>query len=238
MFPAAVQVDHLTQHMEASERSMQDRVQRLEAIRIALEEVRVGALGAFGWERRRCSVKSSSADLCKLCHVWWEGTKESSWGIQFTNKNYFNCLCVKNEKVPWRNLQIVLEQKQLPLNTVRFLPGFDSTDFLQGVPGHVASFSWSVPQLDPLLLSPLIFTEFMWQSQDEKRCVIWSWSPCLCMTGAVVSLCSLWLGSCWCFLAGVSMMELPYLDLSCFCGRSWAKSKQLHSLSEAMQKKS
>uniref|UniRef100_A0A8C9FE47 Leucine rich repeat containing 45 n=1 Tax=Pavo cristatus TaxID=9049 RepID=A0A8C9FE47_PAVCR len=32
------EVDHLTQHMEASERSMQDRVQRLEAIRIALEE--------------------------------------------------------------------------------------------------------------------------------------------------------------------------------------------------------
>uniref|UniRef100_A0A8C2UDA6 Leucine rich repeat containing 45 n=1 Tax=Coturnix japonica TaxID=93934 RepID=A0A8C2UDA6_COTJA len=32
------EVDHLTQHMEASERSMQDRVQRLESIRIALEE--------------------------------------------------------------------------------------------------------------------------------------------------------------------------------------------------------
>ncbi|KAI6075831.1 Leucine-rich repeat-containing protein 45 [Aix galericulata] len=32
------QVDHMTQHMEASERSLQDRVQRLEAIRIALEE--------------------------------------------------------------------------------------------------------------------------------------------------------------------------------------------------------
>uniref|UniRef100_A0A669PT17 Leucine rich repeat containing 45 n=1 Tax=Phasianus colchicus TaxID=9054 RepID=A0A669PT17_PHACC len=32
------EVDHLTQHMEASERSLQDRVQRLEAIRIALEE--------------------------------------------------------------------------------------------------------------------------------------------------------------------------------------------------------
>lgn len=52
MFSAAVQVDHLTQHMEASERSMQDRVQRLEAIRIALEEVRAGALGAFRWVRR------------------------------------------------------------------------------------------------------------------------------------------------------------------------------------------
>uniref|UniRef100_A0A8C0BUU2 Leucine rich repeat containing 45 n=1 Tax=Buteo japonicus TaxID=224669 RepID=A0A8C0BUU2_9AVES len=34
----AVQVDHMTQHIEASERSMQDRIQRLEAIRIALEE--------------------------------------------------------------------------------------------------------------------------------------------------------------------------------------------------------
>uniref|UniRef100_A0A8B9BZD0 Leucine rich repeat containing 45 n=1 Tax=Anser brachyrhynchus TaxID=132585 RepID=A0A8B9BZD0_9AVES len=32
------EVDHMTQHMEASERSLQDRVQRLEAIRIALEE--------------------------------------------------------------------------------------------------------------------------------------------------------------------------------------------------------
>ncbi|XP_064323243.1 leucine-rich repeat-containing protein 45 isoform X4 [Phalacrocorax carbo] len=32
------EVDHMTQHMEASERSMQDRIQRLEAIRIALEE--------------------------------------------------------------------------------------------------------------------------------------------------------------------------------------------------------
>lgn len=49
MFSPAMQVDHLTQHMEASERSMQDRVQRLEAIRIALEEVRGGACR---WERR------------------------------------------------------------------------------------------------------------------------------------------------------------------------------------------
>ncbi|XP_029868853.2 leucine-rich repeat-containing protein 45 isoform X2 [Aquila chrysaetos chrysaetos] len=32
------EVDHMTQHIEASERSMQDRIQRLEAIRIALEE--------------------------------------------------------------------------------------------------------------------------------------------------------------------------------------------------------
>ncbi|XP_071620526.1 leucine-rich repeat-containing protein 45 isoform X2 [Heliangelus exortis] len=32
------ELDHMTQHIEASERSMQDRIQRLEAIRIALEE--------------------------------------------------------------------------------------------------------------------------------------------------------------------------------------------------------
>ncbi|KAM6317579.1 leucine-rich repeat-containing protein 45 isoform 2-T2 [Podargus strigoides] len=32
------EVDHMTQHIEASERSMQDRIRRLEAIRIALEE--------------------------------------------------------------------------------------------------------------------------------------------------------------------------------------------------------
>ncbi|KFV52425.1 Leucine-rich repeat-containing protein 45, partial [Gavia stellata] len=32
------EVDHMTQHIDASERSMQDRIQRLEAIRIALEE--------------------------------------------------------------------------------------------------------------------------------------------------------------------------------------------------------
>ncbi|NXY82921.1 LRC45 protein, partial [Alcedo cyanopectus] len=32
------EVNHMTQHIEASERSMQDRIQRLEAIRIALEE--------------------------------------------------------------------------------------------------------------------------------------------------------------------------------------------------------
>ncbi|NXA24935.1 LRC45 protein, partial [Ibidorhyncha struthersii] len=32
------EVDHMTQHIEVSERSMQDRIQRLEAIRIALEE--------------------------------------------------------------------------------------------------------------------------------------------------------------------------------------------------------
>ncbi|XP_019412054.1 PREDICTED: leucine-rich repeat-containing protein 45 isoform X1 [Crocodylus porosus] len=32
------EVDHMTQHMEASERSMQERIQRLEAVRIGLEE--------------------------------------------------------------------------------------------------------------------------------------------------------------------------------------------------------
>ncbi|NXS54549.1 LRC45 protein, partial [Brachypteracias leptosomus] len=46
------EVDHMTQHMEASERSMQDRIQRLEAIRIALEEelsqVKAAALAERG----------------------------------------------------------------------------------------------------------------------------------------------------------------------------------------------
>lgn len=37
----------MTQHIEASERSMQDRIQRLEAIRIALEEVRMDAPGVL-----------------------------------------------------------------------------------------------------------------------------------------------------------------------------------------------
>ncbi|KAG6920384.1 leucine rich repeat containing 45, partial [Chelydra serpentina] len=40
------EVDHMTHHMEASERSMQERIQRLEAIRIGLEEVRASGLGA------------------------------------------------------------------------------------------------------------------------------------------------------------------------------------------------
>ncbi|KAM9258468.1 leucine-rich repeat-containing protein 45 isoform 1-T1 [Cariama cristata] len=46
------EVDHMTQHIEASERSMQDRIQRLEAIRIALEEelsqVKAAALSERG----------------------------------------------------------------------------------------------------------------------------------------------------------------------------------------------
>lgn len=46
MAPAALQVDHMAHHMEASERSMQERIQRLEAIRRELEEVRASGLGA------------------------------------------------------------------------------------------------------------------------------------------------------------------------------------------------
>ncbi|NXL38208.1 LRC45 protein, partial [Glaucidium brasilianum] len=46
------EVDRMTQHMEASERSMQDRIQRLEAVRAALEEelsqVKAAALGERG----------------------------------------------------------------------------------------------------------------------------------------------------------------------------------------------
>ncbi|XP_064890280.1 leucine-rich repeat-containing protein 45 isoform X2 [Columba livia] len=46
------EVDHMTQHMESSERSMQDRIQRLETIRMALEEelsrVRAAALAERG----------------------------------------------------------------------------------------------------------------------------------------------------------------------------------------------
>ncbi|XP_068007457.1 leucine-rich repeat-containing protein 45 isoform X1 [Melanerpes formicivorus] len=46
------EVDHMTQHLETSERSMQDRIQRLEAIRIALEEelrqVKAAALAERG----------------------------------------------------------------------------------------------------------------------------------------------------------------------------------------------
>lgn len=44
---AALQVDRVAQQMEASERSMHDRIQRLEAIRISLDEVRKSALGTF-----------------------------------------------------------------------------------------------------------------------------------------------------------------------------------------------
>jgi len=57
----------MAQHIENSERSMQDRIQRLEAIRIALEEVRMDApgtlecLGSGG--RRRLLGK-----LCGVLH--------------------------------------------------------------------------------------------------------------------------------------------------------------------------
>uniref|UniRef100_A0A8C8B1I7 Leucine rich repeat containing 45 n=1 Tax=Otus sunia TaxID=257818 RepID=A0A8C8B1I7_9STRI len=52
MVSAALQVDHMTQQMEASGRSMQDRIQRLEAVRAALEEelsqVKAAALSERG----------------------------------------------------------------------------------------------------------------------------------------------------------------------------------------------
>lgn len=38
--PSFGQVDHMTRHLEESERAMQERVQRLEALRLSLEEVR------------------------------------------------------------------------------------------------------------------------------------------------------------------------------------------------------
>lgn len=47
MVSSALQVNHLTQHMEASEHSMQERIQKLEAIRIALEEVRMDIQSAI-----------------------------------------------------------------------------------------------------------------------------------------------------------------------------------------------
>lgn len=67
MVSAALQVDHMTQHMETSERSMQDRIQRLEAIRIALEEVRMDALvvlGCLGSGGRR----KLPGELCGVFH--------------------------------------------------------------------------------------------------------------------------------------------------------------------------
>ncbi|XP_019359323.1 PREDICTED: leucine-rich repeat-containing protein 45 isoform X3 [Gavialis gangeticus] len=47
------EVDHMTQHMEASERSMQERIQRLEAVRIGLEET--GA--ESGQSRSACGTR-------------------------------------------------------------------------------------------------------------------------------------------------------------------------------------
>lgn len=76
MVSAALQVDRVTQHMEASERSMHNRIQRLEAIRISLEEVRKNALGTLithtAVHREGCQesfVESPTADLCKDGHV-------------------------------------------------------------------------------------------------------------------------------------------------------------------------
>ena len=67
MVSAALQVDHMTQHMDASERSMQDRIQRLEAIRIALEEVRMDAPGVL-----ECSGSGGRrrlpGELCGVFH--------------------------------------------------------------------------------------------------------------------------------------------------------------------------
>ena len=37
--PTPGQVEHMTRHLEESERAMQERVQRLEAVRLSLEEV-------------------------------------------------------------------------------------------------------------------------------------------------------------------------------------------------------
>ncbi|NXG73402.1 LRC45 protein, partial [Baryphthengus martii] len=61
------EVDHMTQHIEASERSMQDRIQRLEAIRIALEEelsqVKAAALAERGQAEEELIKVRSQARL-------------------------------------------------------------------------------------------------------------------------------------------------------------------------------
>lgn len=44
--PTPGQVEHMTRHLEESERAMQERVQRLEAVRLSLEEVSPRGLGA------------------------------------------------------------------------------------------------------------------------------------------------------------------------------------------------
>lgn len=46
--PAPGQVEHMTRHLEDSERAMQERVQRLEAARLSLEEVS-WVPGSGGW---------------------------------------------------------------------------------------------------------------------------------------------------------------------------------------------
>lgn len=65
MVSTALQVDHMTQHIEVSERSMQDRIQRLEAVRIALEEVRKDAPGAL-----ECSGSGGRRLPGELCGVF------------------------------------------------------------------------------------------------------------------------------------------------------------------------
>ncbi|XP_074016087.1 leucine-rich repeat-containing protein 45 [Numenius arquata] len=61
------EVDHMAQHIEASERSMQDRIQRLEAIRIALEEelsqVKAAALTERGQAEEELMKVRSQARL-------------------------------------------------------------------------------------------------------------------------------------------------------------------------------
>ncbi|XP_014807067.1 PREDICTED: leucine-rich repeat-containing protein 45 isoform X2 [Calidris pugnax] len=61
------EVDHMAQHLEASERSMQDRIQRLEAIRIALEEelsqVKAAALTERGQAEEELMKVRSQARL-------------------------------------------------------------------------------------------------------------------------------------------------------------------------------
>ncbi|KAJ7422747.1 Leucine-rich repeat-containing protein 45 [Pitangus sulphuratus] len=61
------EVDHMTQHIEASERSMQDRIQRLETIRISLEEelsqVKAAALAERGQAEEELIKARSQARL-------------------------------------------------------------------------------------------------------------------------------------------------------------------------------
>ncbi|NXH15460.1 LRC45 protein, partial [Bucco capensis] len=61
------EVDHMTQHLQATERSMQDRIQRLEAIRLALEEelsqARAAALSERGQAEEELIKVRSQARL-------------------------------------------------------------------------------------------------------------------------------------------------------------------------------
>lgn len=67
MVSAALQVGHVTQHMEASERSMHNRIQSLEAIRISLEEVRKNALAMFEHSYSSAQRKLEGK-LCGISH--------------------------------------------------------------------------------------------------------------------------------------------------------------------------